>query len=56
MRLGLSDADERWEIALFGRNVLDERHVTQVAPFNGFPVASVNMPAQFGAQLSYKIR
>jgi iron complex outermembrane recepter protein len=56
VRLGLSDADERWEIALFGRNVLDERHVTQVAPFNGFPVASVNMPAQFGAQLSYKIR
>lgn len=56
IRLALSDAAERWEVALFGRNVLDDRHVTQVAPFAGFPVASVNMPAQFGLQATYRIR
>lgn len=56
LRLALSDAAERWEIALFGRNVLDDRHLTQIAPFAGFPVASANMPAQYGVQAVYRTR
>jgi iron complex outermembrane receptor protein len=56
VRLGLSDTNGKWDVGLFGRNVLDDRHVTQVAPFSGFPVASVNMPAQYGVQMTYRIR
>lgn len=32
------------EISLAGRNVLDERHVSQAVPFFGFPIATLNNP------------
>jgi len=49
-RLVLEIIDGKWELAVFGQNIFDERHVTQTAPFSGFPVSSVNEPAKWGVQ------
>ncbi|MBN7796174.1 TonB-dependent receptor [Parahaliea mediterranea] len=51
VRLGISTEDRKWELALFGQNVLDERYMTQIAALGGFPNASVSEPRKWGLQL-----
>lgn len=51
LRLSLSPPDGRWQLAVFGDNVTDQRRITQVTPLGGFPVAAVNEPARWGVQL-----
>jgi iron complex outermembrane receptor protein len=51
VQLGLTGRDGRWEIALAGQNITDDRHVSQVASYSGLPVASLNQPASWGVQL-----
>jgi len=45
LRASLSGPENRWEVAVLGRNVFDNRHISQIVPFNGFPTATLNTPA-----------
>ncbi|MCH7681251.1 hypothetical protein IID10_18120, partial [candidate division KSB1 bacterium] len=42
---------DRWQVALFGRNITDERHLTQVTQLAAFPNGAVNEPAKWGLQV-----
>ena len=44
--------DGRWEAALFGQNIFDNRHLTQIVPYVGFPMATVNPPRTVGTSLT----
>ncbi len=48
VRFTFTTADDRYELALFGSNLFDERHVTQVSALGSFPLGAVNEPAKFG--------
>ena len=48
VRLTFSTADERYELALFGSNIFDSRHITQVSALGSFPLGAVNESAKFG--------
>ncbi len=50
-RMSLSAPGDRWEFALFGQNLTDERHFTQITAFFGLPNGVVNDPRTIGAQL-----
>ena len=50
LRLSLSDPGERWEVAVFGQNVTDDRHITAVTPLGGFPNAALSEPAKWGVE------
>ena len=50
LRLSFSDPDDRWELALFGQNVTDDRHITAVTALGGFPNAAVSEPAKWGVE------
>lgn len=54
LRLALGTADDRWEVALFARNLTDNRRFSQVTAFFGLPNAAFNEPRKFGIQLSAK--
>lgn len=53
-RIALSPDAESWSVAIFGRNLTDERVVTSVTPSFSYPVATLNDPRTIGLQLSYK--
>ncbi len=48
VRLTFTTADQRYELALFGSNIFDSRHITQVSALGSFPLGAVNEPAKFG--------
>jgi iron complex outermembrane recepter protein len=48
VRVALAGADNKWELAVFGRNVFDKRYISQAVPFTGFPIATFNTPATWG--------
>ena len=48
-RLALSNR-AGWELAVYGKNLTDNRHLSQVSSLFGLPVASVNEPRRFGVQ------
>lgn len=52
LRLSFMSPDERWEIAVFGQNITDERHITQITQLGSFPNAAINEPAKWGGQIS----
>ncbi len=52
LRLSLQSADERWEVAVFGKNITDDRHITQVTQLGSFPNAAINEPRKWGGQIS----
>lgn len=54
-RIGLSVLDGQWEVALWGRNLLDDdQEVFNIAqPFWGYSTATYNDPRMFGVSLSY---
>lgn len=49
----INDASN-WEIAIYGQNLFDERHITQVSALGSYPSASVNEPRKWGIQISKK--
>jgi iron complex outermembrane receptor protein len=53
-RLALAASDGKWEVAAFGSNLLDDRHLSQITAFFALPNASVNEPRTFGLQLNLK--
>ena len=51
LRAGWESFDGRWRFTVFGENVNDNRHVTQVTALGSFPNASINLPAKAGFRL-----
>ncbi len=54
LRIALAGDKTRWEVAAFGKNVFDNRHISQIVPFSGFPIATLNNPATWGLAGSIK--
>ena len=54
-RAGYAPNGRHWELALFARNLLNERHITQIAPYNGFPIATFNEPRIVGVTLTARL-
>jgi iron complex outermembrane receptor protein len=52
VRLGWTSLDGRLSVAVFGNNIFDNRHLTQVASFVGFPVGALNTPRVVGLTLT----
>jgi iron complex outermembrane receptor protein len=44
-----------WDVAVFARNALNERHITQIAPYNGFPIATLNEPRIVGVTITGRL-
>ena len=42
-----------WELAVYGKNLTDNRHLSQVSSLFGLPVAALNEPRRFGVQARY---
>jgi iron complex outermembrane receptor protein len=53
LRLSVTGASG-WEVAVYGRNVFDNRHISQIVPFNGFPIATLNTPRTWGVSGKFK--
>ncbi|HVY33769.1 MAG TPA: TonB-dependent receptor [Caulobacteraceae bacterium] len=47
-------AGGRFSVTLFGENVLNNRHLTQVSPLSAFPEGTLNLPSRFGVRTSAK--
>ncbi len=54
LRLALAGDGGRWEAAVYCKNVGDERYISQIVPFSGFPIATLNTPRSVGVSLSGK--
>ena len=54
LRIGIAGKANAWEVALFGRNVFDKRFISQIVPFTGFPIATLNTPATWGANATFR--
>jgi len=52
--VGYAARDKAWEVALFGRNVFNKRFISQIVPFTGFPIATLNTPATWGANVTIR--
>lgn len=57
LRASITSADERWQFSVFGRNVTDERYLTNTTSLAGATVglATYAPPALYGASLSFKL-
>ncbi|TPW05475.1 MAG: TonB-dependent receptor, plug [Alphaproteobacteria bacterium] len=51
-RIALAAPGDRWELALFGKNLFDDRHFSQITAFFGLPNGALNDPQRVGIQLS----
>ncbi len=52
LRLGWTSSDGKLAVAAFANNIFDNRHLTQVASFVGFPVGALNTPRVVGVTLT----
>ena len=54
-RLALSPAEDKWEVALFGRNLTDEYYALMTETLsNEFANRLPGMPRTWGAELTYR--
>jgi iron complex outermembrane receptor protein len=54
-RLAISDQKQGWEVALFGRNLSNKRHFTQITAFFGLPNGALNPPRAFGLAFALQL-
>jgi iron complex outermembrane receptor protein len=52
LRASWTNLEDTLTVAVFANNLFDNRHLTQVASFAGFPVGAVNTPRVVGLTLS----
>jgi iron complex outermembrane receptor protein len=52
LRTGWTSPDGKLGLAAFATNIFDNRHLTQVASFVGFPVGALNTPRVVGLTLT----
>ncbi len=50
LRASISDPDDVWELAVFGQNIFNDRHISAVTALGGFPNASINEPVKWGVE------
>jgi len=50
LRASISDPDDNWELAVFGQNIFNNRHISAVTALGGFPNASINEPVKWGIE------
>lgn len=55
LRTSFAPDRQNWDIAVFVHNLSNERHITQIAPYNGFPIATFNEPRIVGVTLSVRL-
>jgi iron complex outermembrane receptor protein len=55
VRLTLAQRDDRWSVSLYGDNINDNRHLTQVTPLSSFPYGTLNEPRRFGLRTAIKL-
>ncbi len=55
LRAGIMDANERWKITVFGRNVTDEFYVQNVSTNSDAIVRYVGRPATYGVSVAFKL-
>ncbi len=53
-RLSLAGPGEHWRVSLFGRNLFDNRHFTQITAFFGLPNGAINDPRTVGVEFAVK--
>ncbi len=53
-RFSFGPRSQRWEGAVYVKNVTDDRTITQVSALGSFPNAAVNAPQQWGAEFTYR--
>jgi iron complex outermembrane receptor protein len=53
-RISLGAQDDRWSVTVFGENILNDRHFTQITALNAFPFGTVNDPRRFGLRTAVK--
>jgi len=53
-RVSLAGRGEHWQVSLFGKNLFDNRHFTQITAFFGLPNGAVNDPRTVGIELAAK--
>jgi iron complex outermembrane receptor protein len=51
-RFALAGEGDRWSLALYGRNLLNDRHFSQITAFFGLPNGALNDPRRVGLQLT----
>lgn len=51
LRAGVSSADDRWKVSVFGRNVTDESYITAVSTFLDTLIRYRGRPATYGVSL-----
>jgi len=54
LRLEVSDPDDRWQVAVYGQNVANNRRISFAAPFGGFPAGTINEPAKWGVETVFR--
>jgi iron complex outermembrane receptor protein len=50
----LAQLGQKWSVTVYGENVLNNRHLTQVTPLSAYPEGTLNLPQRFGARAAYK--
>jgi iron complex outermembrane receptor protein len=54
VRVTLAEVGDRWNVGLFGENINDNRHLTQITPLSSFPYGTLNEPRRFGLRTAVK--
>jgi iron complex outermembrane receptor protein len=50
----LAKSTGRWSISLYGENILDDHHITQITPLSAYPEATLNLPRRVGVRTDVK--
>ncbi len=50
LRASIAHPDDNWELAVFGQNIFNDRHITAVTALGGFPNATINDPVKWGVE------
>lgn len=54
VHLTIANQDDTWNATIYGENILNDRHVTQVLSLRAFPYGSLNEPARAGIRGTMK--
>jgi iron complex outermembrane receptor protein len=50
----LARLGDGWSVTVYGENVLDNRHLTQITPLSAYPEGTLNLPQRFGVRTALK--
>jgi iron complex outermembrane receptor protein len=50
----LAKTGDRWSVSLYGENILNDRHITQITPLSAYPEGTLSLPRRFGIRTAFK--